>query len=110
MKHAPSVVIVSLQRPEHGNISFMYETRSYSSHRLVTTDRAWLYIPKVCNIFRQFPWSPDKCQSMVIYHSSMKHAPSVVIDSWQRTEHGYTSIRYETCSVSCHRLMTTVRD
>ena len=39
----------------------------------------------------------------------MKHAPSIVIASWQRIEHGYLSLRYETCSDSCHRDMTTVR-
>ena len=39
----------------------------------------------------------------------MKHAPLVVIVTWQRSEHGYLSLRYETCSDSCHRDMTTVR-
>ena len=39
----------------------------------------------------------------------MKHAPSVVIISWQRWKHVYSSLRYKKCSVSCHHLMTTVR-
>ena len=101
-------------------------------------------------MLRQLSWSHDNVQNIVIYHScmtmllqlssphdngqsmvkyplGMKHAPSVVIVSWQRSEyddtpqvwvmlcqlqrseHGYLSLRYETCSVSCHRLMTTVR-
>ena len=102
MNHAPSVVIVSKQRSEHGDISFMYKTCSVSCHRLMTTDRAWLYIPQVLIMLRQFSSSHDNSQSMVIYHtcinmlcqlssshdygqsmviylSGMKHAPSVVI-------------------------------
>ena len=81
MKHALSVVIVSWQRSEHGYSSLRYETCSVSCHRLMTTVRAWLFIPKVWNMLRQL-FSP---------------------------EHGYSSLRYETCSVSCHRLVTTVR-
>ena len=54
-------------------------------------------------MLRQLLSSHDNGQSMVIYHSCMKHAPSVVIVSCQRSEHGYSSLRYETCSVSCHR-------
>ena len=53
--------------------------------------------------------SHDNCQSMVIYHSCMKDVPSVVIVSCQRSEHGYISFMYETCSVSCDRFVTTVR-
>ena len=145
MKHALSVVIVSWQRSEHGYSSLRYETCSVSCHRLLTTVRAWLYIPKVWNLLRQL-LSPEHCysslryetcsvschrdmttvrawlfipkvwnmlcqlssshdngQSMVIHPLGMKHARSVVIASWQRSEHGYTSLRYETCSVSCYR-------
>ena len=40
MKHAPPVVIVLLQRSEHGNISFIFETCSVSCHRLMTVDIA----------------------------------------------------------------------
>ena len=102
MKHNRSVVIVSKQRSEHVDISFMYKTCSVSYHRLMTTDRAWLYIPQVLIMLRQFSSSHDNCQSMVIYHtcinmlcqlssshdngqsmviypSGMNHAPSVVI-------------------------------
>ena len=98
----------------------------------MTTVKAWLFIPKVWNMLRQLSSSHDNGQSMVIhhssmkhassvvilhengqsmviYHSSMKHAPSVVSVTWQRSEHGYSSLRYETCSVSCHRDRTTVR-
>ena len=57
----------------------------------------------------QLSLSHDSGQSMVIYHTSMKHAPSFVFASCQRTEHGYTSLRYETCFDSCRRLMTTAR-
>ena len=109
MIHAPSVVIVSWQRSEHGNISLMYEACSVRCLRLLTTDRAWLFIPKVWNMLCQMSASHDNGQSMVIKMSRMKHAPSVVIISWQRSEHGYISFRYGTCSVSIHRLLTTDR-
>ena len=68
-----------------------------------------IYNPKVFLMLHQLSTSHDNGQSIVIYHSCMKHAPSVVIVSRQRSEHGYSSLRYETCSVSCYRLMTTVR-
>ena len=132
MKHAPTVVIVTWQlsdygysslrhetssvsiivtwqRSEHGYMSYMYETCSNSCHRLMTTVRAWSFIPKVWNMLRQLSSWHDNGQSMVIHPLGMKHAPSVVIVSWQRSEHGYSSLRYETCSGSCHRDMTTVR-
>ena len=67
MKHARSVVIVSKQRSEHGDISFMYKTCSVSCHRLMTTDRAWLYIPQVLIMLRQFSSSHDNDLSMVIH-------------------------------------------
>ena len=132
MKHAPSVVIVSWQRSEHGYIPFMNETCSVRCLCLITTDRAWLYIPKVWNMLGQLSSSRDNVHSMVIYPYSINHAPSVVIISRQRSEHGYISLIYknaqsvvivtwqrsehsnislmcETSSVSCHQLMTTVR-
>ena len=109
MNHAPSVVIVSWQRSEHGNISLRYEPCSVTCYRLVTMVRAWYYIPKVWNMLRQLSSWHDNGQSMVIHPLGMKHAPTVVIVTWQRLEHGFSSQRYETCSVSCHRLMTTVR-
>ena len=150
MKHAPSVVIVSWQRSEHGIyhisiktcpasclrlmttdkawlcipkiwimphklasshnngqsmiIPFKYESCSVSCHHLMTTVRAWLSISKVCNKLCQVSSSYDNDQSMEIYHSCMKHAPSVVIVLWRRSEHGNRSLRYQSCSVSCHRL------
>ena len=109
MKHAPSVVIASWQRSEHGYSSLRYETCSDSCHRDMTTVRAWLFIPKVWNMLRQLSSPHDNGQSMVIHLIYMKHAPTVVIVTWQRSEHEFSSLRYETCSVSCHRLMTTVR-
>ena len=109
MKHTPTVVIVTWQRSEHGYSSLRYETCSESWHRLMTTVRAWLFITKVLNMLRQLSSWHDNGQSMVIHLLGMKHAPSVVIVSWQRSEHGYSSLRYETCSDSCHRHMTTVR-
>ena len=115
-----SVVIVSLQRSVHGNISFMYETCSVSCHRPVTTYRARLFIPKECNMLcqlssshyngqsmviylfginhlHQLSSSHDNSQSMVKYPSSMKHAPSIVIVSGQWSEHGYISFMYDIC-------------
>ena len=109
MKHARSVVIASWQRSEHGFSSLRYETCSDSCHRDMTTVRAWLFIPKIWNMPRQLSSSHDNGQSMVIHPWGMKHAPLVVIVTWQRSEHDNSSLRYETCSVSCHRLMTTVR-
>ena len=109
MKHAPSVVIISWQRSEHGYSSLRYETWSVSCHRDMTTVRAWLFIPKVWNMLRQLSSSHDNGESMVIHLKGMKHALSVVIVTWQRSELGYWSLRYETCSVSWHHLMTTVR-
>ena len=109
MKHAPSVVIVLWQRSEHGNISFIYETSSVCCKCLLTTVRAWWYIPRVWSMLRQLPSSHDNSQGMVIYLLGMNHASSFVIVSRQRSEHGNIYIKYETCSVSCHRLITTVR-
>ena len=109
MKHAPTVVIATWQRSEHGYSSLRYETCLVSCHRLMTTVRAWLFIPKVWNMLGQLSSPHDNGQSMVIHPLGMKHAPSVVIASWQRSGHSYSSLRYVTCSVSCHRLMTTVR-
>ena len=91
MEHA-LLVVVSWQRSEHGYISLRYETCSVSCHRLMPMDRAWLFIPQVWNMLCQLTSSHDNGQSMVIYPSSMKYA------SCHR-------LRYETCSVSCHRLM-----
>ena len=93
----------------HGYLSLRYETCSDSCHRDMTTVRAWLFISKVWNMLRQLSSCHDNSQSMVIHLLGMKHAPTVVIVTWQRSEHGYSSLRYETCSVSCQRLMTTVR-
>ena len=109
MKHVPSFVFASCQRTEHGYTSLRYETCSKSCHRLMTTDRAWLFIPMACNMLCQLLSSHDNVQRMVIYHSCMKHTPTVVIVSWQRTEYCYSSLRRATCSVSCYCLMTTFR-
>ena len=111
MKHAPSVAIVLWQRSEHGNRSLRYQSCSVSCHRLMTTDRAWLYIPKEWNLLCQLSMSHHNVQSMVIYPYGMNHAPSVVIVSWQHSEHGAWNISYiyETCPTSYLRLMTTDR-
>ena len=60
-------------------------------------------------MLRTLPSSHDNGQSMFIHPKGMKRAPSVVIVSEQRSEHGYSTLGYETCFVSCHRLMTTYR-
>ena len=109
MKHAPTVVIVTWQRSEHGYLSLRYETCSVSCHRLMTMVRAWLFISNIWNMLRQLSLWHDNGQSMGFQPKGMKHAPLVVIASWQRSEHGYSSLRYETCSDSCHRLITSVR-
>ena len=109
MKHAPTVVIVTWQRSELGFLSLRYETCSVSCHRLMTTVRAWLFISKVWNMLRKLSSSHDNCQSMVIHPEGMNHAPTIDIVTWQLSEHGYSSVKYETCSDSCHRDMTTVR-
>ena len=133
MNHAPSVVFVSWQRSEHGNLYLRYDPNSVSCYRLVTTVRAWLYILwyepcsvscyrlmttvrawlyilKVWTVLRQMLSFSDNGHSMVIYPLGMNHAPSVVIVSWPRSEHGNISLRYEPCSVSCYHLVTTVRE
>ena len=109
MNHAPSVVIVSWQRSEHGSISLRYEPCSVSIYRLMTTVRAWQYIPTLLTMLRQLLSSSDNGQSMVIYPLGMNYAPSVVIIYWQRSEHDDISLRYEPCFVSCYHLVTTVR-
>ena len=87
MKHAPTIDIVSWQRSGHGYISLKYVRCSVSCHRLMTTDRAWSFIPKVWNMLCWLS-SHDNGLSMVIYPSCMKNAPSVVIVSCKWTEHG----------------------
>ena len=109
MKHTPTVVIVTWQRSAHWFSFLRYDTCSVICHRLMTMVRAWLFISKVWNMLRQLSSSNDNGQSMVIHPEGMKHAPTVDIVSWQRSEHGYSSLSYETCSDSCHRNMTTVR-
>ena len=131
MKHAPSVVIVTWQRSEHGYSSLRYETCSVSCHRDMTTVRCYSSLSHRCHrdnngqsmvihisCFNSKVWmhalsqlssSHLNGQNMVIHPYVMKHAPSVVIASWQQSEHGFSSLRYETCSVSCHRLMTMDR-
>ena len=109
IKHTPSVVIVTCQRSEHGYSSLSYETCSVSCHRDMITVRTWLFISKVWNMLHQLSSWHENGQSMVIHPLSMKHVPLAVIVTWQRSEHGYSSLRYETCSDSCLRLMTTVR-
>ena len=51
----------------------------------------------------------DNGLSMVIYPLGINHDLSVVIVSLQRAEPCNISVLYETCSVSCHRIITTVR-
>ena len=108
MKNASSVVIVLWQRSVHGSISLMYETCSVSFHRLMTTDRAWLFNGQSMVMLCQLSSSNDNGQSRVIPPSSMKHAPSAVKVSWQLSEHGSVFVRYDTYSVSCHCLMPMV--
>ena len=60
-------------------------------------------------MLRQLLSSHDNGQSMVIHPEGMKPALTVDFVTRQRSEHGYSSLRYETCSDSCHRDMTTVR-
>ena len=109
MLHALTDVIVTWQQSEHGYISLRYVTCSDCCHRDMTTVRPRLFISKVWNMLRQLSSSHDNGQIMVIHLLGIKHAPTVVIVTWQRSEHGNSSLRYETCLVSCHRLMTTVR-
>ena len=98
MKNSLSVVFISWQQSEQGNISFMYETCSVSCHHYMTTVRVWLYplknescsvschhlmtkararlfISKVWNMLRQLSTSHDNGESMVIYHISLKTCP-----------------------------------
>ena len=108
MNHAPSIDIISWQRSEHVTYHFCLEHAPSVAFFLMTTDSALLYIPKVWSMLRQLSSSNDNGQSMVKSHSCMKHATSVAIFTWQRSEHGNISLWYESCSVSCHHLITTV--
>ena len=58
-------------------MSLMYETCSVSCHRLMTTVRAWLFIPNVRIMLCQLSSSHGNVQSMVMYSSGIKHALSV---------------------------------
>ena len=109
MKHAPTVVIVTWQRSEHGYSSLRYETCSVSCHRDMTTVNAWLFIllgmkhaPSVVIVTWQ---RSEHGNTSLIYET---YSVSFIV-TWQRSEHGYSSLRYETCPVSCNRDMTTVR-
>ena len=57
---------------DNGQSIVMYSTGSVNFHRLMTTDRAWLFTPKICNMLCQLSSSHDNGQSMVIYPSCMK--------------------------------------
>ena len=70
---------VTWQRSEHGNIFLRYEPCSVSYSRLMTTGRAWWYIPKVWTMLCQLLSSSDNGQSMLLYPSGINHALSVVI-------------------------------
>ena len=65
--------------------------------------------PQVKVMLCQLPSSHDNVQSMVVHPKGMKSALSVVIVLGQRSEHCYSFLRYETCSLNCLRLMTMVR-
>ena len=90
MKHVPSVVIVSLQRSENGNVFLRYEACSISFHRLMIKDRARLFIQNICNMLCQLSSPNDIGQSKVIppQVSDMPHQLS-------SSELGYTSLRYD---------------
>ena len=90
MKHASSVVIVSLQRSENGNVFLRYEACFISFHRLMIKDRAWLFIQNICNMLCQLSSPNEIGQSKVIppQVSDMPHQLS-------SSELGYTSLRYE---------------
>ena len=102
--HALSVIMRRWQLTEH--VSYMNDILPFSDrcHETMTTDGTWfIYMGYITMLWP----SHDISQSMVIYPSSMKHVPSVVIVSWQRSEHGNISLMSETCSISCDHLMTT---
>ena len=87
----------------------------------MTTVRALLKIPKVGNMFRHLSSPDDNGQSMVTTPPDMKQAlPILVIPKVRNIlselsspyDNGQSMIkpvRFETCSVSCHHLMATVR-
>ena len=76
-------------------------------HETMSTDGV-CFIPKGwITIVWPLSWEDDNWQSR--FQKLGKNAPSVVIVSWNWSEHGYISLKYEYGSVSWHRLMTTVR-
>ena len=105
--HALTVVMRRWQLAEQ--VSYLREKCSVSCHRLMTTVRAWTFIPKVWIMLCQLSSSHDIGQSMIVYHTFMKPSPTVGFVLWQRTEHCDIPLMYETCTVRCHRLMTTFR-
>ena len=60
-------------------------------------------------MLRQLSSSLDNVQSIANHPYCTKHALSVAIVLEQRSEHSNVCLKYESCSVSCHRLMPTVR-
>ena len=95
MNHAPSVVIISSQRSEHSNISFMWEISSVSCHRLITTVRVWVFIHKVfrpegyMTMLCPLSWDHDNWRSMFIHgwYITMLCALSRDDDNWRSMIH-----------------------
>ena len=152
MKHAPSVFIILWQWSEHGDfpsgmkrvpsvVIFSWQRSEYVKTRKVermlhqlssSHDNGQSMVIRLRYELRQLLSFHDNGQSMVIPPSNMKHSPSNIIVSWQRSEQNDTPLpgwhmlchlssssdngqsmvirfRYEICSVSCHHLRTGVR-
>ena len=105
--HALNVVMRRWQLTEHESYLRDILPCSDHCHETMSTDGV-CFIPKGwITIVWPLSWEDDNWQSR--FHTLGKNAPTVVIVSWQRSEHGHSSLRYESCSVSCHRLMKLVR-
>ena len=105
--HALSVVMRRWQLTEHESYLRDILPCSDGCHETMSTDGA-CFIPKGwITMLWPLSWDDDKWRSMIHTLRMNDHALTVVMRRWQLTEH--FSLRYETCSVSCHLLTTTVR-
>ena len=128
--HALTMVKRRWQLMEHvPNINDIYPC-SDRCHETMTTDGAWL-IPKdvlpcsdhgqktmttdwACSIHKWYTsmlwplsWHDDNGRSMIQTLGIYDHTLSVVMRRWQLTEHVPYMDDILTCSVRCHKMMTT---
>ena len=91
---------------EDDNWRCMNHTLGIYYHALIVVTGRWQLVEHVSDLRNTFPCSDRWHETVQLTeHVSYMNDILLVVVSWQRSEHGYISLRYETCSVSCHRLM-----